>query len=230
MKRAQELIPTRMSLLSRLKNWDDQESWRVVFETYWKLIYSAAIRAGLSDEEAQDVVQETVISVLKSMQDFNYRSVDGSFKSWLLRLTSWRINDQFRKRTRQIRGGLAHNDPTQTGTTDRIPDPNLDWQRTWDEDWESNLVQAAIHRVKNRVDPRHYQIFDLLVFKQWTPLRVANTFRTNRARIYLIKHRIAKLLKEEVHQLRKEAELINPGRQGTCPSGGRLFDPKAAPP
>src|SRR5688572_618544 len=35
-----EFIPTRQSLLSRLRDWDDRESWNDFFETYWKLIYS----------------------------------------------------------------------------------------------------------------------------------------------------------------------------------------------
>src|SRR6185503_18482557 len=54
-------IPTRYSLLSKLRDWDDQESWKVFFDTYWGMIYSAAIRSGLTDAEAEDVGQETVI-------------------------------------------------------------------------------------------------------------------------------------------------------------------------
>src|SRR5882757_9651668 len=99
---ASELIPTRQSLLSRLKDWSDQESWRVFFETYWKLIYNAAIKAGLTDSEAQDVVQETVISVMKTMPRFQYDPQKGSFKAWLLRLASWRVVDQFRRRHRGV--------------------------------------------------------------------------------------------------------------------------------
>src|SRR5438477_9156148 len=97
-----ELIPTRASLLGRLKDWKDEESWRVFFETYWKLIYNAARKAGLTDAEAQDVVQETVISVSKSIPTFDYDAEGGSFKSWLLLLTRWRITDQFRRRQRGI--------------------------------------------------------------------------------------------------------------------------------
>src|SRR5882757_5840711 len=91
MNEVNELIPTRQSLLSRLKDWNDQESWKVFFDTYWRLIYGAALKAGLNDAEAQDVVQETVVSVLKSMGSFDYNTEKGSFKGWLLRLTSWRI-------------------------------------------------------------------------------------------------------------------------------------------
>src|ERR1700734_3990453 len=97
-----ELLPTRQSLLSRLKDWDDQESWRSFFDAYWRLIYNAAIKSGLNDAEAQDVVQATLISVMKSMPHFQYDSTKGSFKGWLLSLTKWRIADQFRKRQRAI--------------------------------------------------------------------------------------------------------------------------------
>ena len=65
-----EFIPTRRSLLGRLKNWDDREGWEDFFNTYWKLIYSVALKAGLSDAEAQDVVQETLVTVAKKVGQF----------------------------------------------------------------------------------------------------------------------------------------------------------------
>ena len=65
-----ELIPTRASLLGRLKDWQDQAGWQEFFDTYWKLIYGVAIKSGLTHPEAQDVVQETVMSVCKNMQNF----------------------------------------------------------------------------------------------------------------------------------------------------------------
>ena len=51
-----ELLPTRRSLLVRLRDWEDQSSWRDFFNTYWKFIYGVAIKSGLSDSEAEDVV------------------------------------------------------------------------------------------------------------------------------------------------------------------------------
>src|SRR5689334_22221633 len=92
-----EFIPTRSTLLSRLKDWDDHASWKDFFDTYWKLIYATAIKSGLSDAEAQDVVQDTVVSVAKKMQEFKYDPALGSFKGWLLQLTRWRILNQLKK-------------------------------------------------------------------------------------------------------------------------------------
>jgi len=51
---AEEFIPTRESVLHRLRDWDDEKSWRDFFETHWKIIYGVARKAGLSDAEAQD--------------------------------------------------------------------------------------------------------------------------------------------------------------------------------
>src|SRR5260221_4049361 len=99
MKAGKDFIPTRQSLLTRLKNWDDQEGWQDFFDTYWRLIYSFAVKKGLNDSEAQDVVQDTIVSVLKNVA--NYDPKKAPFKVWLLNLTSWRITDQFRRRPPQ---------------------------------------------------------------------------------------------------------------------------------
>ena len=58
---------------------------------YWRLIYSAAVKSGLSDAEAQEVVQDTVITVAKKMEEFTYDPAVDSFKGWLLYLTRKRI-------------------------------------------------------------------------------------------------------------------------------------------
>ena len=50
----EDLIPTRKSLLGRLKDWRDKESWGDFFNTYWKLIYNFAVQRGLSHQEAVD--------------------------------------------------------------------------------------------------------------------------------------------------------------------------------
>ncbi|MDB6017240.1 MAG: polymerase, sigma-24 subunit, subfamily [Pedosphaera sp.] len=199
-----ELIPTRQSLLSRLKDWNDQESWKVFFDTYWKLIYSAGVKAGLTDAEAQDVVQETVLSVLKSMPNFDYDAEKGSFKGWLLRLTSWRIVDQIRKRQRDIEHE-RHESPTSTETdcVERVVDPlGLKLEAVWEEEWEKNLMEAAIERVKKKVEPKQYQIFDLYVFKSWPASKVAQVLKVSAGKVYLTKHRISHLIKKEITHLR----------------------------
>ena len=195
-----ELIPTRRSLLVRLKDWNDHESWRVFFDTYWKLIYGWALRSGLSNAEAQDVVQETIISVLKSMPSFKYDEVHGSFKSWLLRLTTWKITDQVRRRQLLIEDQVL---PAASGGAEALGasvDPAI--EQTWNEEWERNLVEAALERVKRKVDPKQYQAYDLCVFQKWPVSKVARSLDMNIGNVYLIKHRVGGQLKREIAHLR----------------------------
>ena len=116
------LLATRRSLVERLADWDDQLRWQEFFDTYSKLIYSAAHRSGLTDAEAQEVVQETVITVAKSIGKLKYDPAIGSFKGWLLQITRWRIADQFRKRE----PGDAKHAPLSyaraTATIERVPE------------------------------------------------------------------------------------------------------------
>src|SRR5271169_5801506 len=122
--RADDSIPTRHSLLRRMKNSGDQASWQDFFSTYWKLIYGVAVKAGLSDAEAQDVVQETIMTVARKIKEFETNPDRGSFKSWLMQITRWRIADQFRRRPPLAAHlGTRADETTRTPTIERIADP-----------------------------------------------------------------------------------------------------------
>jgi len=198
-------IPTRRSLLSRLKHSEDDVSWRVFFNTYWKLIYGAARKSGLGEAEAQDVVQETVIAVARNIGQFKYDPAVCSFKSWLLQVTRSRISNQFRARRRRqaIDGRPANGDDTDgTALMERMPDPAgnvLD--RLWEEEWGKNLMDAAISRVKRRAEVEQFQIFDFYVLKNWPVRKVAKTLGISIGQVYLAKHRISKLIKKEIAAL-----------------------------
>ena len=153
---AADLLPTRRSLLDRLRNWEDQASWREFFNTYWKFIYSVAVKSGLSDQEAEDVVQETVLSVAKKMPEFVYDPAVCSFKGWLMHVSRLRIVDQLRRRQPAFQQGPAGDrESRQTATVERVPDPASggELEAAWDGEWERNLVDAAMERVKLRVKP-----------------------------------------------------------------------------
>lgn len=202
---APDFLPTRYSLLSRLQNWDDQESWEVFFDTYWRLIYSIAIKSGLTETEAQDVVQETIISVAKDIHKFKRDRKLGSFKGWLRNLTRWRIADHLRKRTQRASECPVVSLETGAGPDlSEIPDPAGDaFEEAWEEDWRSNLFAAAVERIRRRVREEHYQIFDLHVLRHWPAGKVAQTLDINIAQVYLAKHRITVLLRKEIRVLEK---------------------------
>jgi len=200
-----DLIPTRRSLLTRLKDWGDQAGWQEFFDTYWRLIHSVALKAGLTDAEAQDVVQETMLEVAKKMPGFRYDPAVGSFKGWLLHTTQWKISAQFKRRRRQRREvRLPEANGTATSALERLPDPiSLDWDKVWEAEWERNLLEAALEKVKLRVSPEQFEIFYLHVLKEQPVKEVAATLEVSAGRVYLARHRVGRLLKSEVRRLQR---------------------------
>lgn len=201
-----EIIPTRRSLVTRLKNWEDQEGWKDFFDTYWKLIYGVARKSDLGENEAQDVVQHRVLSIAKRMKDFKYDPERGSFKNWLLLITRRRIADHLRKQYRQPKQAEPMPpDQTRTAELDCLADPQaLDLDALWEQEWSRNLIDAAIQRVKSKVPAKQFQIVDFYALKQWPVRKVASTLGVNIGQAYLAKHRVWQLVKKEVRNLERQ--------------------------
>jgi RNA polymerase sigma factor (sigma-70 family) len=196
-----QLIRTRTTLIKRLQNWQDQTSWQVFFDIYWKLIFNFAVKSGLTATEAEDVVQETMFTVAKHMPSFKYDRNIGSFKSWLLSVARWRIADQFRKRDPVCRSTSISDADIKLAN---LPDAaNLEPDAIWEVEWQEALIEAATTKVKRSVNPQHYQIFNLCMKKAWNPSKIAKAFGISVDQVYLRKHRVTEAIKEEVERLRK---------------------------
>jgi RNA polymerase sigma factor (sigma-70 family) len=202
-----ELIPTRASLLVRLKDMGDTASWNEFYQTYRELIYSVARRGGLNEMEAEEVVQDTLISVAKKMPGFHYDPAKDSFKGWLLTVTHWRILDQLKKRMpfpcQSLRtSATTRKEESRTATVDRLPGPaGFDFNTIWDEEWLKHRLQSALARIKRQVHPQQYEIYHLHVILEKPVREVARTLGVNVGQVYLARHRVGGLLKKELKRL-----------------------------
>lgn len=197
----------RSTLLTRLRDYDDRESWRTFFDRYWKLLYNVARKSGLDDPAAQDVVQETVIAVAKAMPTFQYDRERGTFKQWLLRIARRRIIDQLRRVYRaplRSNGFPEEPGPDGAGTfliTDPIPEPIGE---VWEEEWQRRVFDEAVHEVKKTAQSKHFQVFDYCVLHEWPVKKVALTLGLNAAQVYLAKHRVSQAVKVTARRIRDE--------------------------
>ena len=201
-------LPTRQSLLSRLRDCEDQAGWREFFDTYWRLIYNVARRSGLADAEAQDVVQNTFIYLVRRMPKFRYDRARGSFKAWLRRVTRSRIS-VFRRRAEAQEPALPELalEEDDANVWESIPDPAGDaLDEIWQREWEDNLVKAALRRVRTKVSAQQLMIFELAALGEVPLKQVARKLDVSLMQVYLARHRVGKLFKEEVLRLRKETE------------------------
>ncbi len=197
---------TRKSLIARLKNWEDQRTWDEFYRTYWRLIYTVAVKSGLREDEAWDVVQETILTIAKQSQKDLYDPEQGSFKLWLWNITRWRINDRFRKRKKDTAMLIApENVDNEEHPVNKIPDEGKDnFDRLWEREWQNNLLQAALERVKTKVSPKQFQIFDYYVLREWNASKVRRQLGVSIAQVYLAKHRVGSALKKELQFLKDQ--------------------------
>ena len=202
----EDLIPTRETLLSRLKDLDDHESWREFFDTYWKLIFCVARKAGFKDAAAQDIVQETFVAISRHMPAFRYNPAAGTFKSWLLQITRSRIIDALRRQhykfgDRQV----PREEPLSTSVLDEYPGhAGLALDAIWEDEWRTHLLDTAMDRVREHADARAFQMFYLHVVKNMPALQVARRLGAKLPEVYFAKYKISARLKKEIRRLEND--------------------------
>jgi RNA polymerase sigma factor (sigma-70 family) len=211
-------IQTRPSLLQRLKQGDDTEGWQDFYRIYGKLVRDFAIQAGLTDTEADEVVQETAIAMSRHLPEYRYDPKVCRFKTWLLNQASWRVKDQIKKRKKSawMTGHSTHpgdarapqgDDTTGTSVIHRVPDAAAtDMEAVFEAQWHKNLFAAAMERVKRKFSLKQFQIFDLLVLKEWPAAEIAQSLGVTLANVYVTRHRISAAIKKETKRLEHELE------------------------
>jgi RNA polymerase sigma-70 factor (ECF subfamily) len=205
MKPDDETLRTSWTLVARLKH-ADGESWREFYEVYSRFIVGVAVKAGLREDEAEDVVQDTMAGVAADIHAFEASPDRGSFRPWLLTRVRWRIQDRFRKRLPAGPGRQSTLDATgTTSTLERLPDAReADLAGLCDAEWRARLREHALEQLQREVRAAHYQVFHLLVIEQKPVAEVARIVGVNRARLYLIKYRVSKTLAKIVARLEKK--------------------------
>lgn len=200
----EDALPTRSSLLSRLRHWDDAESWREFFGRYRRFIRGLALKCGLTGAEADEVVQETMLVVARQMPEFRYDPAVGTFKGWLFGITRRCVSRQF-----------ALREPAAGQTVDGEGKPRHDalpaqtiemFEAQWEDEWRQSLLSLAMERVRKRSKPKQFQMFDLYVTQQMPMPQVRRLLNVNAAQVYMAKLRVGALVRKEVVELK--AKLI----------------------
>jgi len=198
----EDLIPTRETLLGRLRDLDDQTSWREFFNTYWRLIFNVTRRAGFSEAAAQDIVQETFVTISRQMPEFRFKPEMGSFKTWLLQITRSRIIDALRrKHSKQGDEYVRREEPLGTALLESVSEAGAPLDAIWDAEWRTHLLDAALENIKQHVDARQFQIFHLHVVKDVSALQVAGRLGVKLPEVYFAKYKISAHVKKEIKRL-----------------------------
>ncbi len=196
-----ELLPTRASLLARLRDVQDDASWHEFFELYHRLILRTLVRKGLSAADAEDVAQEIFVGVARRLPTFEYRPAQCSFKTWLFRILQYRVAEFYRRRGRGARGQELPGDAEPILATLADPD-SLEPDAPWEREFEDNLVRATLERVRRQANPRYFQLYCYCAVEGHSVAETARIFQTPANDVSVALQRVGKLIAKESARLR----------------------------
>jgi hypothetical protein len=96
-KRGCSLPPGCKDLIDVLRL-DPKANWKTFFDSYWRLIYDTALKAGLTEGEAREVIQELMLDVGWKVLKLGFDPTKGWVKGWVIDFTRCRIIDKLSKR------------------------------------------------------------------------------------------------------------------------------------
>jgi RNA polymerase sigma factor (sigma-70 family) len=184
-------------LLEAVKDWKDNSSWNEFYERYAPAIRGHASRSGLGATEAEDVVQETMLKVVRYLPGFEYDRTICRFRTWLNQVVNQRIFEALHRRRRSRFLVDCLDKLRETVHTDDVPmgDP------VGQAEIERNLLEACLARVRAKSKPRHWQIFEAHALLGLPARETARLHNTTAANVWVVRHRFVKLLCREWHDL-----------------------------
>jgi RNA polymerase sigma-70 factor (ECF subfamily) len=188
---------TSPTLLARLRqDPTDQASWRRFVEHYGPKIYGWCRKWNLQDADAQDVTQMVLARLAAKMRSFAYDPAR-SFRGWLKTLTSHARSDFLSRRQRT---GLVCGDDSAVAVLETA-EARQDLVQRLEEAFDRDLLEAAIARVRLRIQARTWEAFRLTALEGLSGAAAAEQLQMKVAAVFVAKREVKKKLAEEIRRL-----------------------------
>jgi RNA polymerase sigma-70 factor (ECF subfamily) len=184
---------TRPSLLLRLRDASDSDSWEDFARVYGPVIRGYCRRRGLQQADADDVVQEVLGQVAQSIGTFEYEPERGRFRDWLGTVTRHKI-----ARWAEARGRAAAANFSDGELAARGDDP------AWSDEFYARVLEAALARIRGEFEPRTWDAFERVWAGDRPAPQVAVALGMTIDAVYQAKSRVLKRLREEVLTLAED--------------------------
>jgi RNA polymerase sigma factor (sigma-70 family) len=188
---------TRVTLLHRLnQDPDDQLSWGEFVRLYSPAIRSWLTHWGLQEADAQDVAQNVLLRLTAKLPQFKY-DPSKSFRGWLKTLTHHAWHDFVTEAGYRTRGSGDTSVLDQLQSVEAREDLAARIEATFDKE----LLEMALVRARERVADTTWQAFKLAALDGVAPQTVADQLGVRVSQVYLAKHRVQKLVQEEIRAI-----------------------------
>ncbi len=199
-------LATQKSLLQRLSDASQDGDWEVFYAKYAAAIVSFAQKQGLDEHGARDVLQETMLMVIRKMPQFRYDPAQGRFRNWLLGIVANKVREA-RKRAKPGRF-VSLDAETETGEKIREPAVASSAAEDVEASWRQSLLEEAFRRLLEDpyTKPETVEVFRAVAMEGRAVGEVAAQFGLKDNAVYQIKNRLMNRLKALLAELEDGAE------------------------
>jgi RNA polymerase sigma-70 factor (ECF subfamily) len=185
---------TGATLFALLESPSDSGAWSRFVERYRPIIFRWCKSRGLQDADAEDVTQEVLGKFAKVAGRFIYDPTKAGFRAWLRTVTRHALADLAGEKARAPFSGDAR-----AQTLLEMLQSADDLEGQLDEELQRELLQRAMSVIRQRVEPKTWRAFELLVEGR-SGNDVARELDLSVAAVYMAKSRIQRMLAEEVRR------------------------------
>jgi RNA polymerase sigma-70 factor (ECF subfamily) len=178
---------TPASLLERLRDSEEKAAWERFVLLYTPLLYHWARRLSLSGQDADDLVQDVFVLLVRELPKFNY-DPQKRFRGWLWSITLNKCRERKRRAQAVPVPTSAQPDLAVADNTEAIDD----------EEYRRYLVQRALKLMEAEFQPQTLKAFHECIAADRPAADVAAELGVSIDSVYAAKSRVLRRLREEL--------------------------------
>lgn len=193
---------TRITLIERIQNQQDETSWQEFVDIYHDFIYGTVRRMRVSEADAEDIVQQVLLSLWKKLPQQDVHAIK-RFRSWIATMTKNCVIDYIRKRKSEFnrRNEAARDEETEYLNAIRLPEVH----EIAETQWKMHITNLAMKRIEPFFSGHAVEVFRLSLEGMSTE-EVSKRLKIKEATVYRLKSRVKSRLVREIEYLKNELE------------------------
>lgn len=193
MLRPGEFPQTRPSLLEAVQKTKGNLNWREFFDRYAPAVYRVARLRGVPQSDADDIVQQVMMSIVTHIADFRYDRDRGRFRDWVRRITENKIIS-LKRRARP--STFLSDDAMQ----DQV-DNETCVEALWEKEWRLQDLHYCVDQVAVEVSPRRMKAFRMYVLEGVPAAETARQLDMEVGYVYVTRNQILNLVRRRMQAL-----------------------------
>lgn len=193
------MLETSLSFLEQLRQDNAPEQWDRLVQLYTPVLRSWLGRyQDISPSDADDLVQDVLLTLSQELPRFEHNRKPGAFRSWLRRILVHRLQNFWRER---------QNQPRAVGGSDflkqmeQLQDDDSGLSQWWDREHDLHVVRHLLALVRARVEPQTWHAFWAQVMEGMPAEEVAGRLGLSVNSTYVAKSRILQALRKTAEGL-----------------------------